>query len=68
MRSSELVIGKLIPCLENTIPSQGVLTLIGGIRGRWPMVDLTRVYGTSERNIDTEGKTITPRFLSLETI
>ena len=32
--------------LENAIPSQGVLSLIGGIQGRWPMVDLTRVYGT----------------------
>ena len=29
--------------LENAIPSQGVLSLIGGIQGRWPMVDLTRV-------------------------
>ena len=34
-----------IPRLENAIPSPSVLSLIGGIRGRWPMVDLTRVYG-----------------------
>ena len=36
-----------IPRLENAIPSRGVLSLIGGIRGRWPMVDLARVYGKS---------------------